>query len=261
MTNKFAIIKILQKIKENGNVIRNMKFRDDYFIFEMGKDTVCHFEVKGCHGWKFGIWLDTDSIENKNNYLYGKDQYIMFFAQHKRNIDKFKPSYSHYQQSLSKEEFNAVLKDSHFSLSMYHILDIITEIKHHPLVAFHNDLTSCTYLQKTSEMLKTICGSFYREFKDNLTKLINNSITIIRNKVKIIFMSKSKKIYEIEFKDRNKNGWIHYPRYELNIVFKDGLTDEEHDKFIDFWKTEKYQRNVRVEHFVEIEDKEGVVNG
>ena len=36
--------------------IEDVEYLDGYFIFGSGTNSVIHFHVKECPGWKFGIW-------------------------------------------------------------------------------------------------------------------------------------------------------------------------------------------------------------
>lgn len=53
-------------------------FRDGYFVFYFGGNSVCHFGLKELPDWTFGIWLT--------------EKYPQFFGEHNDLIDKFKPS-------------------------------------------------------------------------------------------------------------------------------------------------------------------------
>lgn len=73
--------------------IENIEHIDGYFLGYMGKNSVTHFKIKECPGWKFAIWWYPERIKDKNeehnDYIPGE-----FFAQFELDIDKFKPSRS-----------------------------------------------------------------------------------------------------------------------------------------------------------------------
>lgn len=44
--------------------IADISYLDGYFIFGMGTNSVVHFHVAECPGWKFGIWWDVAAGNN-----------------------------------------------------------------------------------------------------------------------------------------------------------------------------------------------------
>ena len=42
--------------KELPYSIEDIEYLDGYFIFGFGTNSVVHFHIKECPGWKFGIW-------------------------------------------------------------------------------------------------------------------------------------------------------------------------------------------------------------
>lgn len=258
MTNKFAIITILRKLKENNLTIRNMKFFSSYFIFSLGYESVCHFRIKGCPGWKFGIWIDPEPTVNELKKGQ-EDEYVSFFAQYEQNIDKFKPSRSYYCKTISRHYFDELLKsDKKDPWGIYYILRMIEEIKHHPIIAYYNDLEGWDYLPKNSEIIKTVLGSKIRNFSEKFDDYFKHIFTMGFNKLKTFLMTKSNAICEIEFIDKNQNGWRVYPRYQYNVVFQENSTEAQKDWFVNFWFEKRNHPNIRVDYFVEVEDKKDV---
>ena len=60
MTRREAAEKVFNYIRENKFEPTNIQYGDGYFIFDMGADGVVHFKIKGLHGWKFAMWIETD---------------------------------------------------------------------------------------------------------------------------------------------------------------------------------------------------------
>lgn len=42
--------------KELHYSIEDIEYLDGYFLFGFGTNSVIHFHIKECPGWKFGIW-------------------------------------------------------------------------------------------------------------------------------------------------------------------------------------------------------------
>ena len=50
--------------KELPYSIEDIEYLDGYFIFGFGTNSVVHFHIKECPGWKFGIWWGTRGTDN-----------------------------------------------------------------------------------------------------------------------------------------------------------------------------------------------------
>jgi hypothetical protein len=240
--NKKVIKMIFEKLKQKNHIIEKEKFLDSYFIFDKDDDSVCHFHIKGCKGWKFGIWIFEKAKE--------RESYIHFFAQYEKFIDKFKPSASTYCESITKDDFLEWENDNSF-YSFNLISNMITEIKKHPILSFYKDVSYATYLPSNFNIVKMFIEVNLKDFLETILRNYTNASIVFYFDIKNFIMAKSKFIHEIEFIDRNKTGALCYPRYILNIVFKDNSTEEQQDKFIKFWNLEKHKKGIRVEYFIE----------
>lgn len=69
---------ILNPLKNAGIKLDYVKFLDGYFIFEFGKNSVCHFRMKELPYILFGVWKTSSGFN-----LFG-DDYV--------HLDKFKPT-------------------------------------------------------------------------------------------------------------------------------------------------------------------------
>ena len=113
MTRREVSEKVFEYIKSFGFKITNIEYGDGYFIFDKGKDGVVHFQIKGLHGWKFAMWINTNEKELKREKE--EDYYCMsFFCQHKDNIDKFKPSRSLFNANYHYNELKKYLDGNDF---------------------------------------------------------------------------------------------------------------------------------------------------
>ena len=100
--------------KELPYSIEDIEYLDGYFLFGFGTNSVIHFHIKECPGWKFGIWWGTDNTGE-------------FFTQYEECIDKFKPS--------------ASMISTVFTLSdLSEVISIINNIIEHPAKAFCYDV-------------------------------------------------------------------------------------------------------------------------
>ena len=124
--------KIFDALRKLGFHPTDIEYLNGYFIFEYGKDTVVHFHLKECKGWKFGIWwreLDKDKQDKTYKLQYD------FFAQFEKNIDKFKPAASTF---VEEDIWFAEKGDDALGYDMEPICKFI---KNHPLKAWDADRT------------------------------------------------------------------------------------------------------------------------
>lgn len=77
MTRREAAEKIFNYIRENKFKPINIQYGNGYFIFDMGDDGVIHFNIKGLHGWKFAMWIETDPENLKRED--GKEYPAIYF--------------------------------------------------------------------------------------------------------------------------------------------------------------------------------------
>lgn len=69
---------ILNPLKNAGIKLNYVKFLDGYFIFDFGKNSVCHFRMKGLPYILFGVWKTSSGFD--------------LFAEDSVHLDKFKPT-------------------------------------------------------------------------------------------------------------------------------------------------------------------------
>lgn len=239
MTRLEAAKKIFDYIKDNGFKPINIKYGNGYFIFDKGENGVIHFNVKGLHGWKFGMWLETDADKLKNDS--GQDYpAVQFFCQHELNIDKFKPSRSFFLVEIGLEE---IKKDKPWEF--YKIRDILMMIKNHPFVSFAMDYTG-DYYYHDPYILCYLNMKFYR-----ISKLIeewwNDTWIKVWHGSKIWFIKRHKVVDKVQLIDGNHDGWKSYPRYHMEIHFKKISEDEAEQRRAEikmlnrFFKTDYYK--------------------
>lgn len=220
---------VFSDIRKLGFTIEDHASKNNYFIFDRGKDSVTNFYIKELHGWRFGIWcFDKNISEDNKNEKH--NPYAIFFSQRDKYVDKFKPSCSTYQITIRyyySEEKGEWTKNS---ISSYQIKDMLIELKRHPFISFYRDVSLESYLIPHSFMwfyLKTESDRLYRGFKEKYKKynkdffdfVIYEYLSYIKNK-------KHKNIEKIEIKDMANEFWKGYPRYSVNITFNKNVTEE-----------------------------------
>lgn len=219
MTRLEAAKKIFDYIKDNGFKPINIKYGNSYFIFDKGENGVIHFNVKGLHGWKFGMWLETDAEKLKNEN--GKDYpAVQFFCQHELNIDKFKPSRSFFSVDLSLSDIEA--EDIY---SFYEIRSILKMIKRHPFVSFAMDGCGDKYYSH-SYVGYYLKQKLYKT-KRAVREWWNDIWVKIWHGSKVWFIKRYKVVDKVRLVDRNDKDWKTYPRYDMTIHFKKISDDED----------------------------------
>lgn len=200
--------KVFTYIRSVGFKPINIQYGNGYFVFDMGEDGVVHFNIKGLHGWKFGMWINEE------------DPVVSFFCQHKLNIDKFKPSRSFFSANFNKEDIS-----SEDSWMLYKIKDILRMIKRHPLVAFTMDYNESEF--SSESYLGVYLERFFYKIQYTVRQHVRWIIPVIWHKPKIAFLNLYKVVDYVTFDDCNSDGWIANPRYEMSIHFKRMYQDEE----------------------------------
>ena len=130
LTEKFfASLKAKEELADIA--FTDVTFLEGYFIFTFGEDSVVHFHINKCPGWKFGIWWDEVGEEAKP-YYNGK-----FFTQYEDTIDKFKPTASEINTNITIYPKG---EDSLFETS-----ETIEFIEKEPYLAFCRDYCFMNY--------------------------------------------------------------------------------------------------------------------
>jgi hypothetical protein len=234
-----AILREFEKISP----ISEKYFVDGYGLFYSGSNSVCHFKLKKYPLWKFGIWLDYEKGENKNDI--GSDIInVQMFAQVENFIDKFKPSASSFISNFSFakpmkyiEESGEFIRSDDFSfeVSNYYI-DKFNLIWTQPSLAIIRDISYEDYNRRYLSPLKAFLlvkekfgeekqisnreekarKFYYKSVEKWIKKNLNNS-----------------DILSCEIKDEGNN--VH-PRYYLAIYVTEDFSDEDVENINDsFW--------------------------
>ena len=89
-------------------IITEKEFGNGYFIYDIGKNAVCHFSLKETPEWRYGIWL------LKNNKF-------VIFGEHIELIDKFKPSRCYIEHENNIGEFVKEVKNIASNSKLYFV--------------------------------------------------------------------------------------------------------------------------------------------
>lgn len=125
---------LFEHLKSQNYTITTEKYGDGYFIFDYGPNTVVHFRLKETPGWLYGIWwrLSVNKDDTNTARISGD-----FFAQYEDEIDKFKPSASYYECSMS----SLVAADGSICLEERDVVSIINFIRDHPYRAWNGHIS------------------------------------------------------------------------------------------------------------------------
>jgi len=198
----------------------DVEYLDGYFLFGTGTNSVVHFHVKECKGWKFGIWWEYDE-EKEPETLKGK-----VFCEYEKYVDKFKPSATTYSYDIRFEVKDGKLTEpAEFCCwdgGIMSIKRVCMFIHKCPYVAIEKSWSACNYNVEVQtpvlSFFKYYCRIF-REWKDNRIKKICDAslLRLVKEIAKRDFSD-----YEWEIEDREN--WI--PRYQLAVKLPDDSDKE-----------------------------------
>lgn len=57
---KKLALKLLSQIEKSVGTINYCKFHSSYFVFDLPRNSVCHFTIKEIPDWYFGFWINVD---------------------------------------------------------------------------------------------------------------------------------------------------------------------------------------------------------
>lgn len=145
-------------LEENPVHFSDIQYLDGYYIFGYGTNSVVHFHVDECPGWKFGIWWN--KREGDNDAFTGE-----FFAQLEEEIDKFKPS---------RSEISANIQVNLSQTAMCHAYgaaEQIRFIRDEPYLAFCRDYNGWNYNTEYHSREEAEAEyRKYREYRENKVK-------------------------------------------------------------------------------------------
>lgn len=196
--------KFLAKVEKDLNVhIIDLEYLDGYYIFGYGTNSVIHFRIKECKGWKFGIWWNYDEEEY---FKYNGE----LFAQYERAIDKFKPEDSELVENIKISDVENFEKDGAWTTMP---IKMIKYIKEYPAFAFcrHWEGFNGKYDYMPYHKAKRELRLY--NLSEDLGEFINNAIT----KMVIRYMKRNYLRYLPKGYELIDRGDCWSPRYEFAI--------------------------------------------
>ena len=213
-------------LKEEGFTVINVKTGNGYFIFDLGQNSVVHFELKEIPYWKFGLWIIKDAEK--------KEYSVQFFGDKIDWINKFKPSCSTISSSADRNEAHKLPlvvtkknQDSYCSIYMavFHEMDVLKRLKHNRRIAEYG-------LSKTKQgFLKWLWGEiWYYDIQKPVehfweAHIVGKLYNLI---IKYIAFRFRKYVKARPVVDRGDNVW---PRYETGVEY----LNEKDDTTMDVW--------------------------
>lgn len=213
----------------------DIEYLDGYFVFGTGTNSVIHFHVDECPGWKFGIWWGAPEDDNIKG---------AFFCQFEEIIDKFKPSASEIHKDFSMALVNTNDLISNYWDTWY-IRKILEYIKNEPYLAFCRDY--CYYDYNETYLSREEAKEIYDKYRTQTDK--ENELTIKYN-TKILKWVEENILPRFNDARIDDNGECWFPRYHVvapldknsDVVneagvyswFNDKITDEDKKLLDDF---------------------------
>lgn len=245
------------------NVIREYKFKpydiqygNVYFVFNRSDDSVVHFKIHGCRGWKFGMWINSEYLDEENRKdepkTYGEGyKVVSIFAQYEKNIDKFKPFASTFCVEYEAREWE---KLSEYANPWYQIKEMIGMIKRHPLISYADQAGDYAgYFDKS--FLLYFLKYRGKDVVSDVSKVFNKIFHLYWLKLKVSFAKRSKIVESIDIEDFEKEnpGWSTSYLYKVKITFSEVATEEEEQRWLNMWfRKKEYGWYGHFNHVVEV---------
>ena len=192
---------LFNELKENNFHVSGIDFRDGYFIFGMGQNSVVHFHIDECPGWLFGLWWDTPEDGDTVTTVKGQ-----CFAQYEEILDKFKPSRSVVRESVEVHLY----KNGEPSIDAYYACRIAEFIQTEPYLAFCRDYHMWNYNHEyhTREEAKQEYDTWraYHEKRKQYTEVLDKKIWDAAQELFVPLFENAELV--------DQGDWIS-PRYEL----------------------------------------------
>jgi len=200
--------------------VTDVEYLSGYYIFGSGTNSVVHFHVKECPGWKFGVWF-TGSKDDYGTAIKGN-----FFCQYEECIDKFKPTASVYF-----DEFSVRFDEDGESYvsSTWKIYKILRFIKQHPLRAWASDYCGYNYNLEYVSPVKILFDYISYKSQNCFEKILKPILdkNMINYTMKLFYPTIETNVlaegWEVEVRDRED---LIFPKYSVLVKLPDNCNVE-----------------------------------
>lgn len=159
-----------------------IEYLDGYFIFGSGTNSIVHFNVAECPGWKFGIWWNAPEQQPDEKIVVKGE----WFAQFEETIDKFKPTRSEITAEIKITLANSGDKLSPLPFSSYRVKRQLSFISNEPYLAFCRDYCFWDYNAEyhSREEAKEEYDNWraYEDKRQKYIKLLDNKMLEMANR-------------------------------------------------------------------------------
>lgn len=196
--------------------VKDVEYRDSYYIFPKGKNGVVQFKITSRPDWLFGIWYDI--VKSRTGKKVNYELQMTLFTQYIIDIDKFKPSASEYvvTEKFDLREFVGKKEIRLEEHQIYDAIKLIRFIREHEAVAWvksYQGIDLNTHYVSESEAIRLLDEHIQQEKDaDKLeAQATNHIIAYVRDNVLPFFC-------KADIRDRGDG--VH-PRYQLFAYFDD----------------------------------------
>lgn len=198
-----SFIKQLEECRCAPFHVEDLRYESEYYISDLGTNSIVKFHIKECSGWLFGIWW---SISESETHVQ-----ISFFAQFEATIDKFKPSASMFVETCTYAslESGAVIECYDF----YRFSRMVNYIHEVPALAFCRDYF---YYDYNKEYLSLEAAE--AKFKETIEKLHKEESVSASLDAELVDFYNRKILPAIPGSYLRDDGKNAYPRYTLCVL-------------------------------------------
>ena len=188
----------MNQITDKGLTPENIRYLEEYFVFDFSKAAICHFKIKEIPGWLFGIWL------NDERHKYD------IFGEPEEFIDKFKPGATYYSYK-NISEFIEKMIDVRDNYDYYMAKDWYDRKED----IGRNDAA------KISEVIKRHELKLIQEAKEELEDW-RYTFDFFKKRI----FDEIPQLEAVGVFDWHSKGWITYPRFSLTLQVKEEFYDD-----------------------------------
>lgn len=217
---------LFKELEDNGFHVTNVEVGNGYFLFDLGQNSVVHFNIKEIPYWKFGFWIQKDNEK--------KEYTIEFFGEKIDWIDKFKPSRC--TISSSKDDDDKIYYRAPFNwtknnrchyqapyMAVWHEMDTLQRLKKNRRIAEYGlSDTSRSFLKWLWDEI------WFYDIEKPVTDFYEAHIQGLLYKAALwlVGLKYHKYVKTRPVIDQTQPGWMTSPRYETGVEYRPGLPEE-----------------------------------